>query len=105
MVTGRRVAVVPVGVVVGWQLSMPDRVVVVHEVKTVEVQGVPQEYVVVVGDDGYREEIPVIREDTAENREELVGAELDAGDTSTPSVEVEVEEEVEGDEEVGEEAR
>ena len=31
--TGRRVAVVPVGVVIGWRLSMPERVVVVREVK------------------------------------------------------------------------
>ena len=91
-VTGRRVAVVPVGVVVGWQLSMPDRVVVVHEVKTVYVEGKPQERIVVVGDNGYREEIPVVREDTAENRKELEGSELPSTDTTTPALEVEVEE-------------
>ena len=91
-ITGRRVAVVPVGVVVGWQLSMPDRVVVVHEVKTVYVEGVPQERIVVVGDDGYREEIPIIREDTADNKKELKGSELPSTDTTTPALEVEVDE-------------
>ena len=91
-ITGRRVAVVPVGVVVGWQLSMPDRVVVVHEVKTVYVEGVPQERIVVVGDDGYREEIPIVREDTADNKKELKGSELPSTDTTTPALEVEVEE-------------
>ena len=96
-VTGRRVAVVPVGVVVGWQLSMPDRVVVVKEVKTVYVEGAPQERLVVVGDDGYQEEISVIREDNAENRKELEGSELPSGDTTTPALEVEVEEETDSE--------
>ena len=93
--TGRRVAVVPVGVVVGWQLSMPERVVVVREVKTVYVEDKPQEYIVVVGDDGYREELPIIRENTAENSKELVGAELPSADTTTPAIEVEIEEKAE----------
>ena len=88
--TGRRVAVVPVGVVVGWQLTTPERVVVVREVKTVYVEGEPQEYLVVSGDDGYRGEIPIVREDTAENREELTGSELPETDTTTPAIELEV---------------
>ena len=88
---GRRVAVVPVGVVVGWQLSMPDRVVVVHEVKTVYVNGAPQERIIVVDDQGYREELPIVREDTAENRVELEGATLPSTDTTTPGLEVDPE--------------
>ena len=55
---------------------MADRVVVVHEIRTVEIDGYPQEYMVVVGDDGYREEIPVVREDTPENSREFEGSEL-----------------------------
>ena len=96
-VTGRRVAIVPVGVVVGWQLSMPNRVVVVHEVKTVYVDGAPQEHIVVVGDDGYREELPIVREDTAENKKDLPGSELPSTDTTTPALEVEIEEEVDSE--------
>ena len=87
-ISGRRLAIVPVGVVVGWQLSMPERVVVVHEVKTVYIENKPQEYIVVVGDDGYREELPIVREDTTENRTELIGSELPSTDTTTPAVEV-----------------
>jgi hypothetical protein len=70
---------------------MPDRVVVVHEVKTVYVESIPQERIVVVGDDGYREEISVVREDPAENRKELKGSELPSTDTKTPAFEVEIE--------------
>jgi hypothetical protein len=70
---------------------MSDRVVVVHEVKTVYVESIPQERIVVVGDDGYREEISVVREDTAENRKELKGSELPSTDTKTPALEVEIE--------------
>ena len=81
-VRGRRVVVVPVGLVVGWELSMPDRVVVVQEVKTVPVDGGSQEYLVVVAPNGEREEIPIIREDTAENSKDLEGSELPVEDAT-----------------------
>lgn len=79
-VRGRQVVVVPVGVVVGWELSMTDRVVVVEEVKTVPIEGGSQEYLIVVAPDGTREEIPVIREDTEENSQALEGSELPVED-------------------------
>ena len=87
-VGGRRIAVVPVGVVVGWELTMTDRVVVVEDVKIVQVNGQPQEYLVVAAADGSREEIPIIRENTAENSEELTGSELSVEDDETPGIEI-----------------
>ena len=59
---------------------MPDRVVVVQEVKTVQVNGENQEYLVVSAPDGSLEEIPVLREDNADNGQELEGSELPADD-------------------------
>ena len=79
--------VVPVGLVVGWELSMPDRVVVVQEVKTVPIDGDSQEYLVVVASDGYRAEIPIIREDTKENTKELEGSELPKAEANEDSTE------------------
>ena len=94
VITGRNVAVVPVGVAVGWELAMPSRVVVVREVR-------PKTIIVVdASGDGAQEEIEIVREDTPENTAEEQGTELAADDTTTPSREAEedqeVEEEVEG---------
>lgn len=95
---GRRVLVVPLALAVGWELAIDKRVVVVHEVKKVEVEKQPVE-VVVVEEAGKTEEIEIVREDTAGNTKELDGTELPESDTTTPSRTVEVEEEVEEDEE------
>jgi len=89
--------VVPVAVAVGWELMRDDKVVVVKEVKVVEVEAEPREIVVVVHADGTQEEIEIVREDDENNAVELEGSILPEGDEKTPGIEteVEVEEEVE----------
>lgn len=79
LVRGRRLLVVPVGLAVGWELLVDDKVVLVKEVH--------EHKIVVEHSDGSTQEIDVAREDTEENSEDLEGSEY----------EVEVEEEVEGD--------
>lgn len=91
MATGRRVAVVPVAVAVGWELEVEKTVVVVHEVKP--------EVVVVRYPDGTTKELAAVKEDTPENGEELQGTQLPEGSTEPHR---EVEEEVEIEEEVDE---
>jgi bifunctional DNA-binding transcriptional regulator/antitoxin component of YhaV-PrlF toxin-antitoxin module len=93
VVGDRRRLVVPVALAVGWELAVDDRVVVVHEVKTVE----GAEVVVVKNADGSTEEIEIDREDTAENSVAQQSSVLPDSDTKTPAVETEeeVEEEVE----------
>ncbi len=76
MLRGRRVLVVPVGLAVGWELSLDDRIVVVREVH--------EHKIVVEHADGTAESIDVAKEDTAENTNELEGSEY----------EVEIEEDV-----------
>ena len=106
MVRGRPFWVVPVGLAVGWELLHEDRVVVVREVRVVEVDGVKTEIAVVVpadakvepGRTAAVEEIAILREDTKDNAEELEGSRLPDDDKSTPGREVEIEEEVEVDE-------
>ena len=67
---GRRVLVVPVGLAVGWELLVNDKVVVVKEV---------HEHKIVVEDaGGDTQEIEVAKEDTEENAEDLEGSEDDA---------------------------
>ncbi len=90
----RRRLVVPVALAVGWELFYDDRVVVVHEVKTVEKEAEKVEVVVIVNSDGSKEEVEIQREDTEENGSELEGTELAAEDTTTPAIETEIEEEV-----------
>ncbi|MBM4131666.1 hypothetical protein FJ250_11675 [bacterium] len=106
LVRGRPYWVVPVGLAVGWELLHEDRVVVVREIKVVEVEGLKTEVAVVVAADAAVEpgkpaaieEIPLIREDTKENAEDLEGSRLPDDDKSTPGREVEIEEEIEVDE-------
>jgi hypothetical protein len=87
-VTGRRVLVVPVAAVVGWELAIDSRVVVVREVR-------PTTIVVVDVNGGAPEEIEVAREDTPENAVEMQGSVMPAGDASPAREgEEEVEEEV-----------
>jgi hypothetical protein len=95
-VGSRRLAVVPVAVAVGWELSLastnpggPDVIVVVKEVKKTPTG----EVLVVSQPNGTTAEVEVVREDTAENKLDLAGTELPAGDTTTPAVEADVEEE------------
>lgn len=89
----------PVGVAVGWELLRDDKVVVVKEVKVVEVESEPREIVVLIHTDGREEEIEVVREDDENNSVEIEGSILPEGDVKTPGVEseIEVEEEVEVD--------
>lgn len=98
-VGGRRALVVPVAAAVGWELALGPDIVVVHEVKKIQVEGTTREVMVVVHKDGKKEEVEITREDTEENKKELEGSALAAGDNTTPAreVEEEVEEEVEVD--------
>ncbi len=99
MVRGRRFWVVPVGLVVGWELMHEDRVVVVREIKMIEVEGVKTEVAVVVDPNAAAfEEIPIVREANQDNAVELEGTRLADDDKSTPGIEAEIEEEVEVDE-------
>lgn len=97
MLLGRPVWVVPIGLAVGWELLHDDKVVVVREVKIVEVDGGQREVLVVAHRDGTVEDVEVVREDDEANAVELEGSTLPQGDESTPGVdaEIEVEEEVE----------
>lgn len=97
MVRGRSHWVVPVGLAVGWELMHESRVVVVREVKVVEIDGLKAEVAVVADADGKApatREIAIIREDTRDNSVELEGTRLPDDDKTTPGVEAEVEEEV-----------
>jgi hypothetical protein len=103
LIGGRPFWVVPVGLVVGWELVHENRVVVVREIRTVVVEGQKTEVAVVAdldakvgaGQVAPGEEIAILREDTKENAAELEGSRLADDDKSTPGVEAEVEEEVE----------
>jgi hypothetical protein len=90
---GRRVWVVPVGLVAGWELLHENQVVVVKETKFVVVDGERTEVAVVQHADGSTEQVEVAREDTAENRENLEGSVLPRNDNKTPGVSAEVEDE------------
>ena len=92
---GRDVWVVPVSLAAGWELQHDNRVVIVRSVNVVEVDGAQTEVIVVENEDGSTEEVEILREDSGDNSVELEGSELDDSDTSTPSVDVEVEEWVE----------
>jgi len=78
--------VVPVAVAVGWELHLDNRVVVVHEVRPT--------VVVVREPNGVLAEIAYTREDTSSNGVNHEGSQLPDGDTSTPGVDAEIEEEV-----------
>jgi len=93
MLGGRRVWVVPVGLLAGWELLHENQVVVVKETKFVVVDGAKTEFAVVQHADGSTEQVEVAREDTAENRENLEGSVLPSDDKKTPGVSREVEEE------------
>jgi len=82
---GRPFWVVPVGLAIGWELNLRNRVVVVRETRVVEKDGVKSEVAVVQGPDGKSEQIEITREDTPENREDLEGSVLDDADTTTPA--------------------
>jgi uncharacterized Zn ribbon protein len=86
--------VVPVGLALGWELDLGDRVVVVKETKFVVKEGTRVEVVVVQGADGKNEEIEVAREDTDDNRKSLQGTVLADGDKATPAVEADEDVEV-----------
>jgi hypothetical protein len=62
MVRGRRRLIVPVGLAVGWELVMDNRVVVVREVR--------EHHVVVTHQDGSTETVDIDREDTDENSQD-----------------------------------
>lgn len=85
----------PLALAVGWELMHDDKVVVVHEIKHVEVEGSKVEVVVVKNPDGSTEEIEIHREDTAENTAAQEGSVLVEGDASTLHTEAEEEVDVE----------
>jgi hypothetical protein len=80
VVRGRPHWVVPVALAVGWELVHDHRVVVVKEIKTIERDGAKTEMAVVQDQHGKTEEVAILREDTAENRQELEGSELPDSD-------------------------
>ena len=91
-VLGRPVWVVPIGLAVGWELALENRVVVVKEIKAVEKSGSKVQVAVVQDGSGKLEEFEILREDTAENRKDLAGSVLPDDDKTTPRVEDEIEE-------------
>jgi hypothetical protein len=86
VVFGRPFWVVPVGLVVGWELMHRDRVIVVKETRIVEKDGQKTEVALVQDSTGKTEEVEILREDNAENSEELEGSVVPDEDSSTPTV-------------------
>ncbi|MEM6928493.1 MAG: hypothetical protein AAF602_16275 [Myxococcota bacterium] len=84
VVAGRSLLVVPVGLAVGWELVVDDRVWVVTSIQSTD----GQETAVMKASDGSTTSEPILREDTADNGVELEGSELPESDTTTPGVEV-----------------
>ncbi len=85
----RRALVVPLALAIGWELALDNRVVVVHELR-------PDVIVVVDAKTNAKEEIAIVKEDTADNAKELEGTLLAANDAGPfRENEEEVEEEVE----------
>lgn len=94
IVMGRPFWVVPVGLAVGWELVHDQRVVEVKEIRIMERDGARVEVAVVQDSDGRTEQVDILREDTADNRQALQGSILPDDDKSTPGVADEIEEEV-----------
>ena len=90
---GRHRWVVPVALAIGWELQHEDRVVVVHEIRVIEVEGESTE--VAVTADG--EEIPIERADDDTNKVAQEGSYLPDEDQTTAGVETDEEYEVEVD--------
>ena len=57
VIRGRRWSVVAPALVVGWELALPDRVVVVKEIQTTRIEGADAEIAVVQNSDGSSEKI------------------------------------------------
>jgi hypothetical protein len=95
VIKGRSLLVVPVAVAVGWELMVDDRVVVVHQIKTVERDAAQVEVVVIKNADGSTEELEIAREDNDENSAVQQGSVLAEGDSTTPGTEAEEEVEIE----------
>jgi hypothetical protein len=83
---------VPVALAIGWELVHENRIVVVKEIRFVERDGVKVEVAVVEDSAGVTEEVEVLREDTAANRQELEGSLIADADRTTPGVAAEIEE-------------
>lgn len=85
----RRALVLPLAIAIGWELALDNRVVVVHEVR-------PDVVVVIDPKTNAREEIAMVKEDTADNAKDLEGTLLAENDSASPfrENEEEVEEEV-----------
>jgi hypothetical protein len=84
---GRPFWVVPLGLAAGWELRHANRVVVVRETRFLERDGVKSEVAVVQDGSGKTEHVEIEREDTPDNRKNLEGSLLEAGDTTTPAIE------------------
>jgi hypothetical protein len=86
VVFGRPFWVVPVGMMVGWELMHRNRVVVVKETRIVEKDGQKTEVAVIQDSTGKAEQVEILREDNVENADELEGSVVPDDDTSTPTV-------------------
>jgi hypothetical protein len=86
VVFGRPFWVVPVSLVIGWELMHRNRVVVVKETRIIEKDGQKTEVAVVQDSTGKSEEVEILREDNVENSEELEGSVIPDEDTATPAV-------------------
>ena len=86
VVFGRPHWVVPVSLVVGWELMHRNRVVVVKETRIIEKDGQKSEVAIVQDSTGKTEEVEILREDNVENADELEGSVVPDDDTATPTV-------------------
>lgn len=86
VVAGRSLLVVPVALAVGWELLVDDRVYVVTAIAP-DAAGI--ETATLTDDAGSTLKEAILREDTADNGQQLVGSEIDESDTTTPGVEEE----------------
>jgi hypothetical protein len=85
-IRGRPVLVVPTGLAVGWELQHLSRVVLVRGFRVEEIAGARSEVALVVKG-GVTEEIPILREDTHDNSQNLPGSAIDATDLAAPAIE------------------
>jgi hypothetical protein len=91
VVFGRPFWVVPVGLVVGWELVHRKRVVVVKETRIVERAGQKTEVAVIEDASGKADTVEITREDNADNSADLPGSIVRDGDSKVPSIEREEE--------------
>lgn len=72
--SGRLFWVVPTGLAAGWELVYHDRVFVVREIRSVEINGRRSELAIVEDSSRHRESVEIAREDNAGNSQLLEGS-------------------------------